>query len=73
MVGRYPCCGAPLMLAFPAGALPRFAPDTCEACGGAVWHRFSRVDPESWTDAVFRAAFEVDDEAKTIKPREAGS
>lgn len=69
ILGSYPCCGRPLMLTLQEGPLPRFAPDTCEHCGAAVWHRFSRVNPASWTDAQFRSEFDVDDATKTVRPK----
>lgn len=70
--GTYPCCGGPMSLGLPDGPLPRFAPQACEHCGAVVWHKFSRIDPESWTDAQFRAAFHVDDQAKTVHPMSRG-
>lgn len=69
MVGTSPCCGAPLLIALPPGPLPRFARDVCDSCGARLWHRFSRVNPETWTEEQFLVAFEVDDGAKTIKSR----
>ena len=69
MIGEYPCCDGPLMIALPDGELPKVAHDICEHCGAKVWHHFSRVDPKSWTDEDFLKEFEVDEEARSIKKR----
>ena len=65
MLGEYPCCGEPLMIGVPE-TTPAFAKENCPNCGAVVWHKFSRVDPESWIEKAFLAAFKVDDETKTI-------
>jgi hypothetical protein len=68
MFGEYPCCGAALAIALPEKT-PAYMPESCPSCGAKVWHRFSRIEPQSWTEADFLAEFEVDDAAKTIKER----
>lgn len=68
IVGEYPCCGGTLALAMPDGP-GGYAPRTCEHCGATCWTRFSRLDPETWTDADFRREFDVDDLAKRVTPR----
>lgn len=70
MIGSYPCCDGPLMIALPDVPLPKYAKDICEHCSATVWHRFSRVDPQSWTEADFLAEHDIDETTKTIKPRE---
>ena len=65
MIGEYPCCGAMLMLAMPQHT-PAFAKETCPNCGATVWHRFSRIDPESYTEATFALKFIVDESNHTI-------
>lgn len=65
--GEYPCCNGPLALSM--GEKAGYAPHKCPHCGAAVWTRFSRMDPETWTDADFRREFVVDDEALTVVPR----
>lgn len=69
MIGEYPCCGELLMIKLVDGKLPKFGKEKCPNCGAIVWHRFSRLDPQSWTDDLFRELFDVDEEAKTIKKR----
>ncbi len=48
---------------------PAYLPEDCPHCGAKVWHKLSRVDPTSWTEADFLAEFEVDLETKCINPR----
>ena len=69
MLGSYPCCDGALMIALPDVDLPKFAPDICEHCGAKVWHRLSRVEPSTWTEAAFLAEFIVDETTRTIQPR----
>lgn len=67
--GAYPCCDGPLALALPDGELPRYAPEACPHCGARVWHKFSRLVPESWTEKDFLAEFIVDEAGKRVTPR----
>lgn len=69
VIGSYPCCGEPLAISLPDARLPVFMREHCPHCGAGVWHRLSRLDPESWTETEFLAEFVVDDEKKTIEPR----
>jgi len=70
MMGEYPCCNGDLMIALPEGDLPRFAPDNCEHCGTKVWHKFSRIDPKTWTEESFFKEFIVDEENMSIRHRD---
>lgn len=72
MIGNYPCCDAPLMIVLPGCRLPVISSELCPGCGAKVWHKFSRIDPESWTDEAFLKEWKVDEETKQIKPRKAG-
>lgn len=68
--GEYPCCGGALTLSLPEGAdLPAIAPEDCPHCSAKVWHKFSRWDPESWTDEEFRKAYDVNEADKSVSPR----
>lgn len=67
IMGEYPCCGGTLALVM--GERSGYAPHDCEHCGAKVWTRFSRLNPETWTDADFRRTFEVDEVAKKITRR----
>lgn len=69
MMGEYPCCDQPLMIAIPDGDMPRFAPDECEHCGEKIWHKFSRIDPKTWTEEDFLEEFNVDHEMQQITPK----
>lgn len=71
IIGEYPCCDGPLLLAMPAGApaglcLPAYSREDCPHCGEAVWHRFSQWEPMSWTEADFLTEHSVDEEQRTI-------
>lgn len=63
--GEYPCCGGFLSLAVP-DKTPAYLPENCPHCGAKVWHRISRVDPISWTDADFLVEHDVDETSKQI-------
>lgn len=69
MLGEYPCCNGALAIKLPDADLPKFAKEDCPHCGRLVWHQFSRVNPKSWTAKGFLEAYDVDDEAMTIKPK----
>jgi hypothetical protein len=66
--GDYPCCGGELAISIPERT-PAYSAESCPHCGAKVWHRLSRIDPQSWTEADFLAEYEVDEGAKTIKER----
>lgn len=70
--GNYPCCGSALAISMPERAA--YHRENCPACGAVVWHRLSRIDPQSWTEDRFLAEHEVDEQTKTIrvKPAAAG-
>jgi hypothetical protein len=68
MIGSYPCCNGGLLIPMP-DKTPAYAPEDCPHCGARVWHRFSRVDPQSWTEADFLAEHDVDAEKHTIEPK----
>lgn len=70
IIGEYPCCHEPLMMALPDGVqLPVFFSENCPNCGAKVWHRLSRASPESWTEENFLAKFDVNSETKVISPK----
>lgn len=48
---------------------PVYFPENCPHCGTKVWHRLSRVDPTTWTEADFFLEYMVDPVAKTIERR----
>ena len=66
--GTYPCCNGTLALDMPERG-GGYAPHDCTHCGAKLWTRFSRLRPETWTDADFRREFMVDDEKRTVVPR----
>lgn len=68
MIGTYPCCDGHLWMAMP-DRTPAYLPEACPHCGARVWHRFSRVEPMSWTEADFLAEHEVDEETRQITAR----
>jgi len=45
---------------------PAYLPEDCPHCGAKVWHRLSRVESMSWTEADFLAEHDVDMEARKI-------
>lgn len=68
--GEYPCCNGFFSSPVP-DKTPAYFSENCPHCGAKVWHRLSRVDPMSWTEADFLAEHDIDDEAKTIKAKAA--
>jgi hypothetical protein len=68
VIGDYPCCGGPLFISVPDNS-PKFEREECPHCGAVVYHKLSRIDPESWIEAEFLKEFDVDDEHKTIRER----
>lgn len=71
MIGSYPCCDGRLLISMPEEdiRLPAYAPDICEHCGERVWHRFSRVNPTTWTEAEFLEEYDVDKATNIITPK----
>jgi hypothetical protein len=63
----YDDCDGFLMLAVPERT-PAYARVECPTCRRPVWYRFSRIDPEAWTEADFLATHEVDAATKTVRP-----
>lgn len=63
--GAYPCCDGSLALGVP-DKTPAWLQDDCPHCGTPVWHRISRLDPESWTSDEFEAIFDIDYENRLI-------
>jgi len=51
----------------PDAALPVMSRETCDGCDRIVWVRYSRVDPEVWTEEGFLNNFDVDAATKSIK------
>jgi hypothetical protein len=68
--GDYPCCGGALAIAVP-DLTPVMRKENCPHCGAVVWHKLSRLDPQSWTEDDFLVEYEVDEEVMTIKQKEA--
>lgn len=68
VIGEYPCCGGPFSIAVP-DKTPAYFSEDCPHCGAKVWHKLSRVDPESWTEKAFFAEHDVDFGAKIITPK----
>jgi len=68
MIGGYPCCDGPLAIAVPEKT-PAYLPENCPHCGKPVWHKVSRVDPTSWTEADFLAEHVVDYKTHEITER----
>ena len=68
VIGEYPCCDGPFSAAVP-DKTPAYFSEDCPHCGAKVWHRLSRVDPESWTEADFLELHVVDDANMQITDR----
>lgn len=66
ILGSYPCCDGDLAFALPEGDLPKYGKEACPHCGATVWHRFSRLDPESFTEEQFLERYRVDEGAGTV-------
>lgn len=67
--GSYPCCDGDLTLSVEGIDTPVIQREICPHCGALVWHKLSRLDPESWTDVEFRKFYDVNDETKVAKPK----
>lgn len=70
IIGTYPCCNGTMAIDIGEGK-GQYAPHTCDHCGATVWTRFSRINPETWTDADFRQEFAVDDVKRTVTAKPA--
>ncbi|UEM08579.1 hypothetical protein J4G43_027800 [Bradyrhizobium barranii subsp. barranii] len=66
--GSYPCCNGSLTLSMP-DRTPAYLSEACPHCGAEVWHRLSRVESMSWTEADFLKERDVDIEQKTIRAK----
>lgn len=66
--GEYPCCNGDLYLSMPDDT-PAFMREDCPHCGAKVWHLFSRLQSKTWDEASFLEEYDVDEEARTIKPK----
>lgn len=64
--GSYPCCEGPLAIAVP-DKTPAYWKENCPNCGAVVWHRLSRLDPQTWTEAQFLAEHTIDEATKQIR------
>lgn len=64
IIGSYPCCNGDLHISMPETA--GFSRENCPHCGSVVWHRLSRFEPSSWTEADFLEAYEVDEKSKKV-------
>ena len=67
--GDYPCCQGSLAIVVP-DRCPVYFSEDCPHCGATVWHRLSRLDAESWTEADFLAEHDIDYETRIIKRKE---
>lgn len=67
IIGQYPCCEGDLTIEVPERT-PAYREEACPHCGAKVWHKLSRLDPQSWTEADFLAEYVVDEETMTIRP-----
>lgn len=65
IIGSYPCCDGDLHLSMP-DKTPAYFAEECPHCSAKVWHRLSRVQSTSWTEADFLKEHEVDLDAHTI-------
>ena len=68
--GSCPYCDNSFAHGLPDGDLPCFAQNTCEHCHKIFWTKYSRVDPQSWTEEDFRHEFEIDEEQHRIQRKE---
>lgn len=68
VVGEYPCCDGYLMIQVP-DITPAYHRELSPHCGEAVWHKLSRLDPESWVESDFLKIFDVDYNTRSIKPK----
>lgn len=68
VIGEYPCCDGGLMIAMPEKT-PAYVRENCPHCGVVVWHRLSRIDPQSWTESDFLSEHDVDETTKKITPK----
>ena len=66
----YEGCTGVFLTELPDRPLPAFVRDVCEECHRVVWRKFSRVDPQAWTEEDFFAKFTIDEAAKLIVPKE---
>lgn len=69
----YDDCNEPLMLGLPDMQLPAFSRHECDGCHRLIWTKFSRVDPQSWTEDGFLEEYEIDEETRQLKPRASAS
>ncbi len=70
IIGEYPCCDGSLCLSLPNVELPKFEKEICPHCGQIVWHEYSRIDPQTWTEAGFLLGYVVDENSKKITRKE---
>jgi phage FluMu protein Com len=64
----YDDCDGILMFCAPAKT-PSYAQVKCPDCKRTVWYKFSRWNPESWTEKDFNSKFILDETNHTIKER----
>lgn len=65
----YEDCDDFQMRILPDKPLPLFSKEECPGCKRTIWVRYSRVDPEAYTEGDFNKAFEVDEATKQIRER----
>lgn len=66
VVGSYPCCDGPLALSVP-DKCPAFIEEVCPHCGRTVWHRLSRIDPESWLEEDFLKVYSINRDTMIVE------
>jgi hypothetical protein len=66
----YEGCDEPLMINIPDIPMPAFFQHDCEGCGMTMWTKFSRVDPESYTEENFIKEYTIDEKTKQIRNKE---
>lgn len=64
--GSYPCCDADMSIAMSEN--PGYFRELCPSCGTPVWHKLSRLDPQSWREVDFLKEHRIDEATKTITP-----
>lgn len=68
--GECPYCDYPAMIGVPDDiSLPVFGLVTCDRCGKEFWERYSRWDPEAYTQEAFAEKFVVDEATRAITAR----
>jgi glutaredoxin len=62
----YNDCDEVFLLPIPKNT-PTYQKRTCPTCKRPLWYKFSRINPEAWTEEDFLKLFTVDEETKEIR------